>query len=53
MNVVFTHVLLWSRPAVFVEGNFLMANQARNILPLFSATTTEDGAPHEAVILIM
>ena len=35
INVVFTHVLPWSRPAVFVEGNFLMANQARNVLPFF------------------
>ena len=26
MNAMFTHVLPWNRPAVFVEGNFLMAN---------------------------
>ena len=46
MNVVFTHVLPWSRPAVFVEGNFLMANQAHNVLPFFPTATTEDGGEH-------
>ena len=55
INVVFTHVLPWSRPAVFVEGNFLMANQARNVLPLFSSSTSRRwrGAPHQAIILIV
>ena len=55
MNIVFTHVLLWSCPAVFVEGNFLMANQARNVLPLFSSSSNQRwrGAPHQAVILIV
>ena len=55
MNVVFTHVLPWSRPAVFVEGNFLMANQARNVLPLFSSSSNRRwrGAPHQAVVLIV
>ena len=55
INVVFTHVLPWSRPAVFVEGNFLMANQARNVLPLFSSSTSRRwrGAPHQAIVLIV
>ena len=55
INVVFTHVLPWSRPAVFVEGNFLMANQAHNVLPLFSSSSSQRwrGAPHQAVVLIM
>ena len=55
MNVVFVHVLPWSRPAVFVEGNFLMANQARNVLPLFSSSSSRRwrGAPHQAVVLIV
>ena len=55
VNVVFTHVLPWSRPAIFVEGNFLMANQAPNILPLFSSTSSRRwrGAPHQAVVLIV
>ena len=55
MNVVFTHVLPWSRPAVFVEENFLMANQARNVLPLFpnSSSRRWRGAPHQAVVLIV
>ena len=55
MNVVFTHVLPWSRPTVFVEGNFLMANQARNVLPLFSSSSNRRwrGAPYQAVILIV
>ena len=48
-------MLPWSRPAVFVEGNFLMANQVRNVLPLFSSSSSRRwrGAPHQAVILIM
>ena len=55
INVVFTHVLPWSRLAVFVEGNFLMANQARNILPFFSSSASRRwrGAPHQAIILIV
>ena len=55
INVVFTHVLLWSRPPVFVEGNFLMANQARNVLSLLSSSTSRRwrGAPHQAIVLIV
>ena len=56
MNVVFMHVLPWSRPTVFVEGNFLVANQARNVLPLFSSSSSSRrwrGALHEEVILIV
>ena len=50
VNVVFTHVLPWSRPTVFVEGNFLMANQARTggvtYSPFFLAVAAEDGGEH-------
>ena len=55
INVVFTHVLPWSRPTVFVEGNFLMTNQACNVLPLFSSNTSRRwrGAPHQAIVLIV
>ena len=52
---MFTHVLPWSRSAIFVEGNFLMANQVRNVLPLFFSSSCRRwrGAPHQAVVLIM
>ena len=55
VNVIFTYVLLWSCLAVFVEGNFLMANQACNVLPLSSNSSSQRwrGAPSEAVILIV
>ena len=55
VNVVITHVLLWSRPSVFVEGNFLVVNQAGNVVPILSSSNhqTWRGAPHEAVILIV
>ena len=43
VNVVFTHMLPWSRPTIFVEGNFLVANQERNIVPLFLVAATKDG----------
>ena len=35
VNIVFMHALPGSRPAIFVEGNILVGNQARNIVPFF------------------
>ena len=55
MNVVFMPVLPWSRPTLFVEGNFLVANQVHKVVPLFSSSNTQRwrGALHEAVIPIV
>ena len=49
------HVLPGSHPAVFVEGNFLVANEAHNIFLLFFGSTSQrwGKALHEVVVLIV
>ena len=51
--VVFMHVLLGSRLAIFVGQNFLMAKDGGNVFPLFSSSALWGGAAQETVILIM
>ena len=54
MNIVFMHMLPGSRSAIFVEGNFLVANLAHNVSPLFASNSSQRWrvAPYKAVILI-
>ena len=55
LNIVFTYVLPWSRPTMFVEGNFLVGNQTRNVVPIFPSSSSRKWrrAPHEVVVLIV
>ena len=53
----FTHLLLESRPTIFVEGSFLVSNHAYNGFPFFSSSSSSSqrlgGALHEVAILVV